>query len=160
MQSKYFCVLYILVFGVLLSCGTTRIVFDENVPRGNTATLQIQRGFIIKSCNGVNIEEKTGNRETELNIPAGKTELIMEMVCQIGANFYTAKNVTLDYFFEAGRKYRIGFWFVDEDGKIGKPGYFIIPDTGKPCVYISEESNFDTALIAWEFGSGSNYILE
>ena len=151
MKNKSFWLLYVLVLGILLSgCATTN-VFDKDLPAEKTATLSFDPTWTLKSYNGIDIELKTGIGRTDFIIPAGETELIMDLASgRIGNTYYFAKNVKLNYSFEVGRKYLIWFWFITDDGKVPILG------RGKLSLIISDPSNIYTAIYSKELSFDSS----
>jgi hypothetical protein len=142
------------------SCGSSKNIFDDSIPKENTVLLQIDPSLTVKTYNSVNVNLKTSRSRTRtgFTIPAGKTELIMDLDGGLGNGIvsvtYKAKNIKVDYLFEAGHKYIIGFAIVDDNGKI----YYNPNPNAKYFVYISEERS-RTPLAAWEIVRG-NTVLE
>jgi hypothetical protein len=136
MKSKCFCLLYVLVFSVLLSCRTTNI-FDNSIPADKTVTLAIDPAWTVKYYNRTEVKLKVklfGAGFTGFTIPAGNTELIMDLYSlPIAKIIYTAKNVRLNFNFETGSEYYIAFRVLplNDDGTV-KKGW----GTGSPCLVI------------------------
>lgn len=153
MKSKYFLLLYVLVFGIFVSCITTT-VFDKDLPKEKTATVLIGGEWTVTSYNGIEMEVKGG---TDFIIPAGETEFIMDLAT--GARFhdyYFAKNVRLNYSFEAGKNYYIWFWFANDDGKIDRTSL----GKGKLSLVITDKKDQWTALYSREltFNAGPRVL--
>ncbi|HCC36720.1 MAG TPA: hypothetical protein DEQ14_03380 [Treponema sp.] len=128
----------ILIFGICLSSilllgscisamGATTNVFDASIPIEETATLKFGPGWIVNAYNGINVElDRPGAYEmkfTGFTIPAGQTEIEMDLYYREGSPSYgyttfTADDVMLRYNFEAGKEYYIQFSFINADGRV------------------------------------------
>ena len=160
MKNKSFWLLCVLVFAILLSgCATSNTlnIFDKDLPAEKSATLSFYPEWTLRSYNGIDIELKTGTDRTDFIIPAGKTELLMDLKSLIGYTYYFADNVNLTYNFEAGRKYAIRFWYINDEGKVPILG------KGKLSLFISDPKDLYTALYHMELkfdGAQTSKVLK
>lgn len=80
MKKMYF-VLGIFILSIFVSCATTTIVFDESIPLTESAILNMQNSLTVTLYNGIEVGEphSSGFGKTEFIIPAGYTELLMDL---------------------------------------------------------------------------------
>ena len=117
MRIRVFFVFVLSVLCLLISCGTTNNVYDEDIPLEKTASLVISGDFTVKTYNGISVKLKTSEfGATGFRIPAGSTTLVMDLYSKIGNTIYRGKDIELKYKFLAGTEYRIWFGFLDADG--------------------------------------------
>ena len=127
---------------LLVSCATTKNVFDDSVPEENTAKLLIAPSWTVKIYNGVDVKLKRGLGATGFTIPSGETELVMDLYSKLGNTIFIAKDVVLSFFYEAGYEYYIFFGTVGNDGKIPK----ISVGTSNQGLVISRTDDIYTAI--------------
>jgi hypothetical protein len=120
MKKSFFIIGSVLTcFLLLLSCGTTVNIFDEEFPLEKSAVLTISPQFSITSYNGISVKLKeSGMGMTGFTIPAGNTTLTFDL--DTGRTFgnvrYYGRNFTVSYNFLAGEAYQILMLFSDNDG--------------------------------------------
>ena len=117
-----FCILGI--FSFIVSCvsnpsGPTTI-FDENLSAEKSTTLWITKDLTVTRYNGIDINLTIGDSRhyKGFTIPAGNTELVMDLYGGMGYTIIQGKDIVLRYNFDAGEQYLITFTAVNEDGKI------------------------------------------
>jgi len=114
-----FLALALIVGCLLISCGTTTNIFDDNLPRDKSADLKISPAFTIRTYNEIPVKLKAGVFGfTGFTIPPGKTTLQFDL--DTGRSFgnvrYYGNNFSITYYFKAG-EYSLTLGFVDKDGK-------------------------------------------
>jgi hypothetical protein len=118
MKSFKWVLLFSLASILVISCGTTNNVFDAGLPPDQTANLTINPEWTIKAYNGIPVKLKKGWGGTGYRIPAGDTELLMDLSYKFGNVLYTARDVSFKFKYDAGENYFIFFHFVNAQGEL------------------------------------------
>jgi len=119
----------VIIFTVIsihvLSCGTTKNVFDESIPAENSVTIKLEPSIKVKSYNGIDTKLKTAMGWTGFTIPVGDASFLVDLEVVGSSNaitgsktIYNIDNVEFSYKFEHGKEYFIRCWYTDENGKV------------------------------------------
>jgi hypothetical protein len=145
MAEKYACLFlkkmrlgFLVFLFSVFSCTTTN-VFDESISPEETATLKIDPAWTIKGYNGISVNLKKSFGYTMYTIPAGETELLMDLrSALINDTYYFAKDVSVTFTFEAGKEYLIRFWLHPEKDVVSSG---VFSDELYPSLIIEEGEN-------------------
>jgi len=150
-------VIFTIVAGLFISCGTTSNVFDESLTTEKSAVLMIDPSIKVKTYNGIGVDLKTGMGYTGFTIPAGNADFLTDLEINAYTDAITgrrhmirAHDVVFSYSFEAGKEYIIRCWYTDEEGKVTKSNF----GRGlRMSVIISYKDDFYNALFIKKLGS-------
>ena len=104
----------------MLSCGTTRIIYDNSVHIEDTASVTPYVGIKIVSCDSAVVNWAPGVwKATEAHIPSGNHELSVTLQgVQQGSKRYNGGLFFFNFNFEKGHKYKIQFLQVHNMSEI------------------------------------------
>jgi hypothetical protein len=105
-------VLLLLVLGAC--AGLPVVIFDENLPKEESAHLYFYYGLHITAYNGIPVPQKNvlgGSYSTwqDVYLPPGEMEFMTHVLRELGNYSYSAKDVFFKYKFYAGKFYAIIF---------------------------------------------------
>jgi len=106
MKYKTF-ILFMVVFILFSSCATTKIVFDDTIPLEETAIIQPTLSITIIEFNGKRVNWNAGDWGTEITIPSGEANLIVNIAFETSNYLYTGGKLKFTYDFKKGQKYII-----------------------------------------------------
>jgi len=105
---KYKSIPFFILLTLFVSCGTTKIIYDDSIPMEETAIIQPTVSVRVIAFNGNNVNWVAGIwRGNDYFIPAGKAELIVSISKQIGNTQYTGGRLKFTYNFISNNKYMI-----------------------------------------------------
>ncbi|MDR1839769.1 MAG: hypothetical protein LBQ93_09350 [Treponema sp.] len=97
---------FIFLLILLVSCGTTKIVFDDSISIEETAIIQPSVSVTVISFNGNRVNWSAGTwRGNDFIIPSGEADLIVNITTEIGNTLYTGGRLNFTYNFYNGNKY-------------------------------------------------------
>jgi hypothetical protein len=107
---------------LLVSCGTTKIVYDDSVSMEETTIIRPTVSVTVISFNGNRVNWAAGTwRGNDFIIPSGEAELIVNISTQIGNTLYTGGRLKFSYNFISGNKYLLvcnSIYVVDVEADI------------------------------------------
>jgi len=128
MKKVSLIVVFIALACFLLSCGTTKNVFDETLTEEKAVTIKIDPSIKMKSYNGIDIKLKEpflGMGYIGYTIPVGNASFVADLEIVASTNALTgqkhiirARDFEFSFKFEPGKDYLIRCWYTDEDGKV------------------------------------------
>ncbi|MCL2444286.1 MAG: hypothetical protein FWD13_12595, partial [Treponema sp.] len=93
---------------LLVSCGTTKIVFDDSIPIDETAIIQPTASVTVVSFNGNRVNWSIGTwRGNDYIIPSGEAELTVSIAIKMANTLYTGGKLNFTYDFISGNKYML-----------------------------------------------------
>ncbi|MDR2159806.1 MAG: hypothetical protein LBP23_07040 [Treponema sp.] len=137
-RKVFFPAVFLILLLPVTSCYTTKNVWDKNVPSYDTTSLKVGLSLTLTGINGraVSLKKPVFNRGyTGVILPAGNADLVFKINAAkdyyVVKVIYSAQNISLQYFFEQGKTYKIFFG--------SKRTGSIVTGTTKYGIYIQEK---------------------
>jgi len=126
-KQVFIITILIFLFSGCFSVPMTQIVVDKEKPQEETAVILVRSSITITNFNGKDVKDewypKDKRKFLKLTIPAGETNFVYNMFCQMSNGQVTTtisgNNIKFSFNFEAGKEYTVGHY-----AKSKKTGFF------------------------------------
>ena len=119
---------------LLASCATThRRTYDKTIPKEQTAVMCFGDGIYVKSYNGIDVAKAWNgiiwltNERLKVTLPAGESEFGFKLKYVMANTTYSASDIKIRYYLEAGKKYSMFFVYSGSKKSWGIAMYDNIP---------------------------------
>ena len=164
MRKFLFPVILVFTLFLVIGCGTPpgKLSFDTDLPPEKTTEVRFSSTIIVRQYNGIDVFEtwypKGKIRGNIISLPAGNTTITFDInaYIQVGnvTTHVTAKNITLNFDFDAGKSYSIA---VYSEG-MGAQTFFLGRKKFGIAIWdnaVKHNFNVEKSLKHWEMGQTS-----